>query len=56
MRIRTRLQRLEQRARAVRVKPPEERPASGSFAHPDGACLKAAVPRGTAGGIVYRAV
>ena len=33
MRIRTRLQRLEQRAWTVRVKPPKERPASRSFAH-----------------------
>ena len=39
MRIRKRLQRLEQRARAGRVKPPEERPASGSFAHPDDTLL-----------------
>ena len=33
MRIRTRRQRLEHRAWAVRVKPPQQRPAAGSFGH-----------------------
>ena len=35
----TRLQRPKQRAWAVRVKPPKERPAARSFGHPDDTSL-----------------
>ena len=52
MRIRTRLQRLEQRARAGRVKPSEERPATGFSATRTARCSNRAC-LGTVGGIAY---